>query len=713
MVGLIPMLLAGVVLVATPTQVLAASGLTHTAVTTYEVLPAQNVIHVTVVISLHNSKPPTSCGPYCTTQYFWNTTEIAIETKAGAVSSTSNAGKVRQKVTESGTYYRFVEFTYPNVYYGQTRVVTVTYNIPAAPDTASRFRAVQAYAYLCAIGHGFDGGSVAVVLPDNFKTDSSVSALFPKSSTSGGKTRLSTGNLTEAYKFYGCLDAADASKYSSTSLTVGAQQFQIQAWPEDADWTEKITGKITEVAPNLEDLTGLKMPSGTVSIRESGDTQIGGYAGAYNPLTKTVSLGETATRSTIAHELSHIWFNYTLFDAMWMDEGFAGYSQTAAGIGNFDACREPGAYPGAGSPDLTVWVYLDVESTTTDENVAQYQYEASCYIVTNLAEAMGADNFKSVLQAGVNGEIAYVGAGTAEKKPTAGTALTARELLDLVDERGMIPGGVADLDQAQKLMDRYGVFSDSSLLDSRAEARETYHELATSAGTWKLPYALRSPMASWDFPSAQTAMASLQEIVDLRDKIYDDVPNFSLDGGAVQTQFEGAQTQADLDALLALMKKEADAGAKVGEAATKSANPIEMIGLLGADLNSSLNRAKAALQNAKPDEAAAAAQSAVDTVNGSLMAGLLRLVGLMAAAAGAAFLIRRQRRQTAAALATSAAGDAATVTVDAATAAGSATPAAGAATSEAAAVPPTPPPAVPPAAEPPAAEPPAAPTPTT
>jgi len=100
--------------------------------------------------------------------------------------------------------------------------------------------------------------------------------------------------------------------------------------------------------------------------------------------------------------------------------GFAGYSEKVAGTGSYKPCEDPGAYPGTGSPDLMTWQYLDINSTTVDENVTDWQYAASCYLVTELAGAIGPANFKAILEAASNGEIAYVGASPAEKSPLGG-----------------------------------------------------------------------------------------------------------------------------------------------------------------------------------------------------------------------------------------------------------------------------------------------------
>ena len=448
------------------------------------------------------------------------------------------------------------------------------------------------------------------------------------------------------------------SNVTSASLTSGNQNFNIQAWPEDAAWASTVGGDVQGDVPKLEDLTGLPMPGGTIDITEAGNSQLGDYSGSYSPATRTATVTEDTDNATVSHELSHIWFNSTLFTATWMDEAFAGYSEKVAGTGNYKPCADPGSYPGTGSPDLTHWQCLDINSTTVDENVVDWQYAASCYLVTEVADAIGPANFQAVLKAASDGEIAYVGASPAEKSPLGGPPISPRTLLDLIDERGMVPAGVKNLDEAQDMFAGYGIFT-SADLEARSTARANYHKLLATAGTWTMPLAVRDPMASWDFVTAQTAMDTVTQILTLRAQVEKDVSGLTLDGTPIQTQFEAAQTQADLDAVLALIQSEANAAGKVAQAEQLndgSHSIFQTIGLIGSDPGASIATATSALTSAKPDDASAAAQQAIDTINGSASQGMLRLGAvlglLLALLAVVLFVLWRRRRGAGPAMAT-------------------------------------------------------------
>lgn len=620
---LAPVLLVGYVALATPQVARAANGMTETGTTTYEVVPEASQIRVTVQVSIYNGKP-SQAEPGGVVDYYWNNTEIGVEKQAGAVTVASNAGAVYQNEVSSDRYYRYLELTYPNVYYGQTRVVTATYTIPAAPHDAGGFRAGKAYSSLCAMGNGVDVGTVNVVIPNGYTFYYDAGGEMSPSTASAGKRTYTSGPLTAPYKFWTCVDAEQEASLLHTPVTAGSQAFDIQAWPEDPAWSAVVGADITTDVPALETLTGLKMPGGTVAILEAGDQQLGEYGGIYNSATSTAQIPETIQEDTVAHELSHIWFNHNLFADKWMSEGLAGFSEQAAGAGNYTPCAEPGAYPGTGSPNLTVWQLLNNNSTTQDDQVSVYQYGASCYTFTTLAADMGPANLKLVLKAAYADQMAYESTAD-EKLAGASLPLSSKELLDLIDERGMVPAG-EDLDTAQTLFAKYGIF-DAATLSDRSTARSTYHELASAAKSWKLPLAIREPMANWEFDSAQAAMATAEQIVDSRDSIQKLIPDLPLDGTTLQKQFEAAATQTDMDSLLSLIKKEADAAVRVDRATkllSNSRSILESIGLLGTDVQTPLTQARADLANVKPESATTSAQRVIEGIDKSKDQGLLR-----------------------------------------------------------------------------------------
>jgi hypothetical protein len=620
---LAPVILAATALLATPVAVRAANGMTETGITTYEVVSSKNIIAVTIKLSITNNTPSV-CSGYVCTSYFWDTTYIYMPMVASPVSATSNAGSVSGYTYKTTAYWRWVQLSFPAVWYGQTRVITASYSIPAAPGAAGGFRAGQAYASLCARGSGEDTGSVLVVIPDGFDLSVIAGGDIAKADDSNGKQTFSTGTVPEPNTFATCVEASNPANLTHTPVTAAGQAFDLRAWPEDSSWSASMGAGLGGYVQRLEDLTGLKMPGGTISIAETG----GGYDDhgvGYDPSTKVVSIPEMATVSDKVHALSHIWFNRTMFEDTWVSEGLAGYSEQAAGGSSYTPCAEPGSYPGSGSPSLSTWRTLTYDSSVEDESVSEWQHAAACFFFTTLAGAMGPDNFKNVMRAVAAGETAYIGATPNEKLAGSTLPIGARQMLDYLDERGMVPAGISNLDQAQNLLGNWGMF-DSTTLAIRSSARAAYHALAAKAGKWMLPLAIRGPMSSWEFLSAQAAMTTAGQILDIRNEIESRLSGFSLDGTDIQTRFQAAATQGDLDSLLDLIKRESGAADKVAEATKlhEGLNVIQSIGLLGTDIDALLKQAHTDLQNVRPDEAEAAAQTVIDSVNGSTGAGLIR-----------------------------------------------------------------------------------------
>ncbi len=649
---LAPALMAACLL-ASPAPVAAAGSITETGTVTYTVNTAESRVDVSIQLKVVNNKAPDAYY-----YYYQDRTQIAVEAEAGTVKVSSNAGAVSQTTVNTDRWYRYIGLIFPKVYYGQTRIINISYSIDAKPRAEGGYRAGEAYANLCAVGNGYNSGTINVVLPDKFDVNIYSGQSLKESGTSGGLRTLTSGTLTNPRQYWTCLDGTNVDALVSSKVTVAGQVFEIQSWPEDPAWETMVEGELEDDIPALLDMNGLDLPGGTVIVREVGNSELGEYAGMYNSLTKIAYVTEETGADVIAHELSHIWYNRDLFADKWASEGMAGYSEQLAGPGEYTRCKKPGAYPGTGKPDLSNWVTLTMTSTLVDEQILDYQYDAACYIITTLADKMGEENFKAVLMAGSNGEIAYLGGTPGETYDSSATPLSAESFLDLIDERGMIPAGIEDLDEAQALLSKYGIFDATDLAD-RSEARETYHALADEAGDWDLPLAIRGPMASWDFDEADDAMDSASQIVEARDKMESELSDVDLDGTKMQTLFEDAEATDDLATLSDKVDQEVAAAEVLADAQAAESSghdPLAMIGLLGTDLQSGLDKATDALKDMRSDDAKAAAQKVLDEINGATTAGLLRLavlLGLVAGAILAFFLIRRFRaqRQLAAAMA--------------------------------------------------------------
>jgi hypothetical protein len=643
---LAPVVVSCAALLATPGQVLAAGQITETGATTYEVLPAQSQIKVTLTLKMVNQR----------SGYYADQTEIVVDAQAGPLSISSNGGKVSQKVVNTTTYYRYVQLDYPAVYYGQTRTVSVSYTIPAGLGADGGYRALSAYVSLCANGNGYDGGSLTLLVPTGFDMTLDYGMALKRGQDKNNEEVWSSGMVADRDTLWTCVDGQRADLLKTESLTAGQQQFTLEGWPEDPGWLATMKADVAKDVPALEQLTGLTMSGSRVTIVEAGDFQLGDYGGSYNSYTHISYIPEEIDPATVAHELSHIWFNTQMLDDKWMSEGLAGYSEQVAGAGNYLPCNEPGPYPGSGHADLAHWTVLNDNSSLIDIEIVDYNYSASCYVFSTLAEDMGGDNFRNVVVAASDGTAAY------ELKPsdsftTGGVPVTSEQMLDLIDEVGMVPGGVDDLDTASDLFVRYGIL-DESTLAGRSAARAKYHDLVTRAGSWTMPLAVREPMSAWNFASAVDAMATVDQILTTRDAIQSKVGGLSLDDTSVRQDFEAAKTKADLTSVLDTLEKEAAAADVVAQAVKAhdgSRSVLESIGLIGTDVDTKLQAAQNDLVALKPELATSEAQEVLDALDRASDEGLVRagagtgiLVVLLLLAVVIALMLRRQREPAAA-----------------------------------------------------------------
>jgi hypothetical protein len=313
----------------------------------------------------------------------------------------------------------------------------------------------------------------------------------------------STGQLDRPFEFWAA-SAGRTSTYATPSSRRG-RSIRIEAWPEDKAWDREVQGEIDDILTDLETLVGRGIPGSIqVVVREVGGGELGLYAGFYDPDTGVARIGEDLGQGgTLAHELSHTWFNDRAFFDRWVSEGLAEWARVSIVP---DTCPAPSSYPGAGGPNLDVWQFVGPRDGETQFEIVQYEYNAACYLWLDVAEKMGQDRMRAVLGALFDSGAAYRSGDSVPTRPKS--AATWRQVLDAVDELGLLPAGFDDLDYAQDLFLTYGIGrEDRAELAERSNARAAYHALAAELGDWVIPPAILEPMAQWRFQVAQDGIA--------------------------------------------------------------------------------------------------------------------------------------------------------------------------------------------------------------
>jgi hypothetical protein len=654
-----------------PQPALAADDVHEKGTTTYELLPDRGVVRVTVALSITNRVPSRTVyvpciqyeyfGPYVgwlpfettcpqTTSYYINDTIVDIEVSGRVVNATADSGRVRHSVLEKYGNFKRLRLTFRNTFYGQTRKLRLTYEIPGGkPRSGALVRAGQAYAFFCVTGNGADEGSVAAVLPSRYMT--SVWGDQLSRGQDGDKTIYRSGVLDDPFSFWACIEGVDESAYHKRTVTTADGRIvEIQGWPEDPTWTEAVSTDVRRFLPALEDLIGLRLPGrGKIVIREVTQQVLGDvYAGDFDPEQAFARVSENYDPVTVAHELAHAWFNDTLFEDRWLMEGYAEWAARVAADSVVDGCLRPGTYPGSGEPNLRDWRVAGPRATEEEVAVVAFQYQAACWIVSSAGQAIGADRMAQVLRALANREIAYVGSGAPEQTETG--AASWRRWLDLIDERGYVPAGVAELDAAQRLLAEFGVAVDAAELAQRSAVRTRYHSLAWDAGAWELPFAVREPMADWRFDDARAALTVAEDVVDLSEEANIALPEADLARGPLREKFESARDMPALQAAQDFAESQLAATHEVAEAFAALREPldlIEQLGLVGSDLESPADEARRALMSGDHATAAGNAGEVEAMLAAASGTGLLRLgasAGASVLVLGSVVLLVRRRR---------------------------------------------------------------------
>ncbi|MCI0582825.1 MAG: hypothetical protein L0227_08015 [Chloroflexi bacterium] len=675
--------IAAVVLAAllgAPGPVAAADGLTVTSTSTYTLVPDAGRVDVTVTLTIKNSKRSITTYYPCiawdydpvqgwhtihecpkTTSYYFDTAYLWVEAGAVNVKASADRGSASASVAKRDGNFVEYKVALSRINYGQTRKVTVTYSLGGAPRSDSTVRAGRAYASFCAIVNGLDSSAARIVVPSAFDMTIETSGLELESTTDGATTVYDTGSLPAgaADDFWACFTGDNPDGYETTGLiSPSGRQIVLEAWPEDPEWANQTRAEIAEAIGALEALVGRGLPgTGTITVREAGPGDVGwAYAGTFDPDDLVARVTERLDEpGTVAHELSHTWFNDDLFSTRWLSEGSAAWAESTI---TGDDCSDPGLPAGSSKPPLVTWKFAGPRASEDELAAIHYEYEAACYVVSEIASRIGAEGMRAVFAALLDHKVAY----QSDSMPSAGSTapVGARQWLDTVDELGLVPAGVDDLDFAQELLYSFRAIPDRAALDDRSEARAAYHALLEIAGTWDLPPAIVKPMSGWAFDDAQAAIATAEKALASIDLVETTLPGVDADAGPVAEMWQDATTLEDLEAAAELAAAQAEAAAAVAAAESRYAAPRDLlgqIGLLGTDLGPNLERGIAAV--AAADLGAAQAESAhiaavLDAANQDGTVRVAVTIVALIVLLIAVFLIRRRRARRSAAAAAAA-----------------------------------------------------------
>jgi hypothetical protein len=631
----------------------AEDGLRIVTDATYDVRPADRLVHVTINATATNTTPDTSAG-----RTYYTGLTFALPPGAIHIAAASEGVALPLVVREAAQTFTNVELTYHRqVFYNQRYRYRVTFDLADAGDAPDRdvrvTRSVVAFPVWAFGSSGTTGSSVSVNLPAGY-TPSVEGGPLNVSRTDAGATILSATDLADPFAFFAYVSAdrpgAFTETQASADLGASTEPIVIRAWDDDPTWGARMTDLMTRGIPELADLIGLPYPvHGRLRVEEAATSRLGEYAGTYNDTTELITVRYDADAVVALHEASHIWFNESLLRGRWIGEAFAEYY----GVQAASALDEPGQTFELSDELLTHkiplndWGGVGVE----DLDVEDYAYAATYHLATLIADRAHPAGLRAVWRAAHDGEMSYqppdAAAGDAPERGVSALLDDWQRLLDLLEARtgtaydDLWRDWVVNGDQAQ-------------LLALRSAARDDYTATLTAADDWQLPRTIRVELGAWQFSAVTEDLATARDVLTQRDEIASAAEALDLTAPTMlREQFEGGGGLESAEATATAELGTLDALRRTGAALGASPTALETVGLLGASPSIDLAAARDAYEAGELDDADARASRALAVRRDADEVGRQRVGFVGGSVLGldlvtmAALAVRRRRRAAA------------------------------------------------------------------
>ena len=633
--------LAGLSPALAPVPVAAATpSLTMVGATTYDVLPDEGRVAVTVVLTVKNHLKDTA-----TKRFFFRT---ALLTVLPGTSGFRIAGATKPKVAVSsstGSYTNLKIDFGANLAAGKTTTLTLTFDIVdpgGAPERPVRIsRSLVSFSAWAYATPSTPGATVDVRFPGGYVVNVRRGPLTGPTETGDGRTAYSSGVLAAPLDFVADIAADRPTELSETTTEVelenGTATVVLQAWPDDPAWRDRVDSIVRRALPILEREIGVPWPvEGPLSVHEALVRGTGGYAGIFNPAERRVDIAYAAPDGVVIHELAHAWFNGRLVADRWAAEAFASYyGELAANELGIDpatplppepsgdgdgAPADPDADEGT-SPDsmpLNAWG----ASGSHSPEVEAWAYVNALELAREIATRATPDTLRLVWSRAARGIAAYQPSPSSEE--ATDTPPDWRGLLDLLEETtGKDFGDLWRTWVARP--------DDFEILTDRAIARGWYVRSILNAREWQLPPATRLAMRAWQFGVAREQLAAADAVQEQRIELERAAAAAGATlPGTLRERFEGgdgiASAAAEATAEQATVDAIAAAQAKLPTEHGVGERMIIGIGLIGANPERDVEEALDALAAGDLQRSFALAQAAETAWTDAARLGRSRIV---------------------------------------------------------------------------------------
>lgn len=630
--------LALAIALAFPATATADEGLGETSHSRYVVTENSTTIKARVTLTLRNNKPNQNLGGGRYWRYYWNRYQIAVPAEVRKVTARSGGSTLRTTFRRSSdAQTRLVEISFPQLWYGRSRTITVDFTIPGSKVRSKGYtRAGDGYAAFAVQGWGDPGRvSVEVVMPKQMEFNSTAPGFT--ATTEGKRTTWRLDHDTEEGGIWSYVSARDPSRVSEREVPIGDDTVAIQSFPGDDAWAEYIATQIGVGVPALSELIGHEWPGGLKQIREDVAPSVTGYAW-FDHTHDEIVLGEEFDPVLLYHELTHAWINPDHIAGRWLYEGLTEFVARRA-VDRTGAEKRPSTTSSDLRNPFPLVEWQEGPKARFDDR-DNYGYAASFSAAHALVGSLDDAALADLLSAAYRGESAYDPAGEIRGNPVTDW----RRFLDLVEDR-------AGVDGAEKTYRTWVTGPKQAReLDDRAAARAAYRELDAADGDWLTPQGLRDAMSDWEFDEAETLIGTLTDDA----RTAGEVQRATRAAGLAEPEWlrqawQTAWTEADYQELSTTLPRALQVTESVvaaSQAAAGAADPLSGLGKLVLGVDATAARAREQLATGDLDAAAAAAQDTVERAGLALWAGLGIAAAVALTLGGVIVLValRRSRR---------------------------------------------------------------------
>ncbi|AQP46260.1 hypothetical protein BW730_00385 [Tessaracoccus aquimaris] len=572
------------------------------------------------------------------------TVKTNIPASAESVKATSSGAALTVSladVTQKDPNIRVATITVPELKYGETGTIVLTYTVPGAPFRAKDYTRIgRGYAGIGLWIEGDPGKTTAeVVAPTSMQliTDDPGYTGVPD-----GDTTVWTSKNSPVANYWAYLVLRDPSVNDGRTVKVGKATIALEALPGDGEWLDSTERALTEGLPRLEKLMGVEWEGAEVTLFE--DLSVYTFGGYTTLLDKrTAGVTEKESPHDVLRQATSAWLGEDRLKERWLHEGIAAFVAYRAsdGVGATLVTPKPGS--GKGSLPLGQWQWTPRADPTPEED---YAYPTSHGTMRLLLDGLDDEAVARVLSGAVRGESAYEEPGAAD-----GVAITdQRRFLDLVEVRGG-NAKAADAYVAQSVFDA----EQAKALEPRAAARAAYVGIDEKDGAWLPPKALRAQMAGWEFAEAEKSLAGLGDLPESAGGLQSSAEKVGLKVPAsVRAAYDGADG-ANPDAAVKTLGEAKDVLFDLTGAirsAQRGDGPFVGIGRAVLGANQALDRSRSAFESGDLDQARRSLSAYQDKQRGAAGVGIAIVVGaavlLLGAVAGVLIWRRRRSRPSAA-----------------------------------------------------------------